>query len=109
MDYSNNIVIVFTSIIAIALWLFLCSVAGGIADRKGLWGWGYVITAFLFSPLIGILLALVAEENIVKIESKKIASGVYKRCPSCVELVRNEAKVCRYCNYSFTKNVGDTQ
>ena len=100
-DYAS-VVGVFVGILAILIWIFLSGVAGVIAENKGLWSWGYLIASLLLSPLIGIILALVVEENIVKVENKKIASGVYKRCPKCVELVRMKAKVCRYCNFNFT-------
>ena len=77
-DYAS-VVGVFVGILAILIWIFLSGVAGVIAENKGLWSWGYLIASLLLSPLIGILLALVVEENTVKVEDRKIKSGVYKR------------------------------
>lgn len=35
-----------------------------------------------------------------KPQSNSIKTG-YRKCPSCAELVRNEAKICRYCQQSL--------
>lgn len=38
-------------------------------------------------------------------EQAMLDSGAYKKCPHCAEVIRSEAKVCRYCN----RNVSDNQ
>lgn len=34
-------------------------------------------------------------------EKNKIELGEMKRCPECAELVRKEARICRFCGYEF--------
>lgn len=81
----------------IIFWFILCIVVGVIASNNGRSGVGYFILSILLSPLIGILVVLIVGKNLSAIDQQKIANGSDKKCPFCAELIKREAKVCRYC------------
>jgi len=67
---------------------------GLMADRQN-----YLIVSGIVI-IIGLVLAFTAKS---RTESSQIAlneSG-NKKCPQCAELVKKEAKICRFCNYKF--------
>jgi hypothetical protein len=78
-------------------WLALSVVAGVIASQKGRSGFGFFFLSVLLSPLVGIVAALVAGPNVTKVEQSQIESGLSKKCPFCAEIIKQEARVCRYC------------
>ncbi len=88
---------------AVIIW-FLCGlISGRIYTRLGrsefigCW-WG-----FIFGPL-GILAAYFTPPDPVgcermkrKAEAVLLKHGIAKKCPHCAEVVRPEAKICRFC------------
>jgi hypothetical protein len=90
----------FTIIIYIALAILV----GVYANSKGRSGFGFFFFAALLSPLIGLLspligfvIALVISPISSKVEQNALDVGDMKKCPSCAELVKTEATLCKHC------------
>jgi len=77
------------------VWLALCGVAAYIAGNKGRSGVGIFFLSFFFSPVVGIIVALVM--------SPDLAAQGKKKCPNCAEFVQPDAKTCRFCQHSFVE------
>lgn len=78
-------------------WLILSLIAGSIAYNKGLSSIAYFLFAVFFTPVIGVLAALVAKPDQAVLEGRAIRSGGMRKCPECAELVRQDAKRCKHC------------
>jgi hypothetical protein len=61
---------------------------------------GFILSLFL-SPLIGALIVAVTSKNPKNLEKREMATGQMKKCPMCAEMIRAEAKICRFCNHKF--------
>jgi hypothetical protein len=86
-------------------WLLFSLVVGIWSRRKG----GSFIAGFIFSmllsPLIAALIVAVRKPMKQTIENRELASGQVKKCPQCAELVRAEAKKCRFCGADLSQPV----
>lgn len=79
------------------LWLGLAIVAGVIASAKGRSGFGYFILGLVL-PIIGLLLAvgMPSKKPVVVVAGEKLGRDT-KKCPACAEVIKREARKCRYC------------
>lgn len=79
-------------------WVGLAVLSGWFWKHKGLsFGLGFIISVIL-SPLIGFIIGLMKKPNIKEQERIKIQDGSMKKCPHCAEIIKSEAKTCRFCS-----------
>lgn len=68
-----------------------------IARKKGrnFFGW-YIYGTLIF--IVALVHSLVAKENTTVLEEEALKSGTMKKCEFCAEIIKVEAKVCKFCN-----------
>ena len=77
-------------------WVLCGVVAAVVASNKGNSGVSWFFMGVLLGP-IGLILSLVVSGDPAVVERKKIEGGGYRRCEKCAELIRSEARKCRFC------------
>jgi len=82
--------------IAFIGWLLFGIVSAVVAQKKGRSGCGWFAAGVLLGPF-GLILAFVVEPDRKRLDAAALGSGTVKKCPFCAELVKFEAKVCRFC------------
>ncbi|PKG96916.1 hypothetical protein [Paraglaciecola sp. MB-3u-78] len=83
------------------IWLALAVLVGVFADSHGRSGIGFFFLSILMTPVFSFIVALVVAIAwpITKVtEAKALKSGEMKKCPSCAELVKMEANICKHCS-----------
>lgn len=81
----------------IITWIIFSSIVGDYARKKGRSWIEFFLWSLILSPLIGFFLACIAKPNTQKIEKMELKSGDKKKCPTCAELIKNEAQICKHC------------
>lgn len=78
---------------------------GLLASSRGRSGFGWFILSLVISPIITLILILLMDD-LSELKSSRYLDDIpnpdtHIRCPDCRELVRNEAKKCRFCGVSL--------
>jgi hypothetical protein len=78
-------------------WLVMAGVVALIANSKGKSGFAWFCYGFLIWP-IALVHVLVAAPDQRAVETASIERGDTRKCPECAELIKREARRCRYCS-----------
>jgi hypothetical protein len=81
----------------LVLWVLLSIAVGAYARSKGTSLWFGLALSLVLSPLIGALIVAVHRPPEAVLEQRALASGKFKKCPACAELVKAEATRCKHC------------
>ena len=75
------------------------------AESKGLPARPAFWVSLLLSPLLGILYVVASKPNQEAVETRMITTGGHQKCPACAEVIKAEARKCRFCGTEIVRPV----
>jgi hypothetical protein len=84
------------------IWIFCAIVTPIVAENKGKGFLTFMFAGIIFGPL-ALLWVLITPKDEEGIERNMLKSEEAKKCPYCAELIKPEAKVCRFCGKSLSR------
>jgi hypothetical protein len=93
-------------LLVIIAWLTCGAFTAYVASQRGANGCLWLLLGFLFGPLA--LIAAFASGGGPR-STEQPEAVVQKKCPDCAEVVRAEARKCRFCGHEFPEPVLEEQ
>lgn len=81
--------------ILLIIWVLFGVASAVVMSNKGRSGCGGFALGFLLGPL-GLIIALVLQKDHKELEGQALSKGGMRKCPQCAELIRREARKCRF-------------
>ena len=92
-----------TCFAVIGITWFLCALgAASIYRSRGRSETAAFLLGLFLGP-VAVALAAVTPKDEAALERKAFRSGKMRKCPFCAELVKRDAKLCRYCGRETAK------
>lgn len=92
-------------------WLGFSAVVGVAAVKRNRSGVGWFILALVISPLLAGLLVLALggsrpttvylTKDAAEVPANTFGRILEKQCPDCAEMVKADARICRFCRHEF--------